>query len=352
MIAAPYIERVETATDARDLFPEPDAARSTYRRLARVLHPDVNPGDKRAEQAFARLTELWNLYNGKTPGDVRHPAASNGTIIYETKRYTFALHEYWSRGDLANLYFVSYVPGQVSSALNAAMLKMPRSPKNNDLIVNEITALKTLKEKVPEQYRMYHAKTVDSFRHKDAASGKDRRAIVTEYLDGFVSLREVLDAYPQGIDPRDVAWMARRLWIALDTAHEAGVAHGAVFPEHVMIHPADHGVVLIDWCYSRPIGETLEAAVPRYMNDGWYGSRYDKPLDHRLDVRQASLTLEKLLGLKEARPFRAFFNGCRVASAPPAGQLYEEFDDLLARLYGRRRYRPFQMPQGWTRKEP
>jgi serine/threonine protein kinase len=349
VIATSYFERIEAARTPGDLFPEADAARSTYRRLARLVHPDVNPDHKtRAEAAFARLSELWSAFNNG--GDPK-PKPQDPT--YVTKRHTFFVKNLIDRGDIANVYAVVWHDDPASSILNNAALKMPRSPKNSDLIANEITALKKLKEGVDEDFRMYHPTTVDSFRHRDSES-KDRRVVVTEFLDGFVSLRDVMRAYPTGIDGRDMAWMARRLWVAMDTAHEAGLSHNAVFPENVMIHPTMHGVVLIDWCYSAPMGEKVSAVVQRYKDYEWYGTQYAKPLDHRLDVRQASFTLEALLGprhLHEARPFRAFFKGCRVASAPPAGQLFEEFDELLARLYGRRRYRPFKMPDTW-RKEP
>lgn len=348
VIAASYFERIESARSPEDLFPDKDAAPATYRRLARLVHPDVNDSDPRATQAFARLSELWRQYTGGG----RHPLDKTH-LVYETKRNTYAVHDLRARGDISNVYRVSYVPEPHSSAVEVGILKMPRSPKNNDLVTNEITMIRDLREAVPEKYRIYHPETIDSFRHRDASTGKERRAIILRDLPEFVSVREVLDAYPHGIDPRDMAWMGRRLWIALAAAHDAGFAHGAVFPEHVMIHPTEHGLVLVDWSYARPFGEKLTAVVRRHLEGGmYYGSRYDQPLDHRLDIRQASLTLEALLGLREARPFRAFFRGCRVASAPPAGQLFEEFDELLARLYGRRRYRPFHMPEGWKRREP
>lgn len=348
MIAVSYFEQVEAARTPGDLFTDADAARSTYRRLARILHPDVNAGDPRAEQAFARLSELWNQYN-HGPSGVRHPADRDGRLIYETKRNTYAVHDLIAKGDISNVYLTSYVPDTFSSAVKSGALKMPRSPANSDLVVNEIEALKQLKEGVSEPYQMYHPTTVDSFLHQDKTNGKRRRAIITEHLDGFISLRDVLDAYPTGISGRHVAWIARRLWVAMDTAHVAGRVHGAVFPEHVMIHPTMHGVVLVDWSYSQEKGEKLTSAVPSYLKQGWYGKNYEKPLDHRLDVHQAAYTLESLLGVQEARPFRAFFNGCRVASAPTAGELFVEFDELLTRIYGQRKYIPFEMPKGWKR---
>lgn len=349
MIAVQYFEQIESAQAPADLFKDADTARSTYRRLAKYVHPDANPADvPRAENAFARLAELWNEYN-HGPSGRRHPLDRKGHIIYETKRRAYAVHDLIDRGDISNVYTVSYVPGPLSSAIKVGALKMPRSPKHNDLVVNEIASLKFLKDGVPEEYQMYHPTTVDTFSHRDKTNGMTRRSIILDHLDGFVSLKDVRQAYPGGISGRHVAWIARRLWIALDTAHEAGVAHTAVFPEHVMIHPKMHGVVLVDWSYSTEIGEKLEYAVPRYLKNEWYGKRYDKPLDHRLDVHEAAHTLESLLGAQEARPFRAFFNGCRVASTPTAGELFQEFDELLERLYGKRKYIEFEMPKGWKK---
>lgn len=302
-----------------------------------MLHPDQNPGDTRANDAFAHLSELWAQYNGK----VTTPKTT--ATIFSTRRHDFVLGDLIDRGDIANIY-------RVEGSVDVAALKMPRNPKYNDFIVNEITSLKYLKENVHQNQLMYFPETVDSFAHRDSVTGKTRRSIVTNYLDGFVNLRDVMNAYPQGISGRHVAWIARRLWVALELAHsEADLIHGAVFPEHVMIHPTMHGVVLVDWGYSREKGAKLTSAVPRYLDAGWYGGRYDQPLDHRLDVRQAAHTLESLLGEQGARPFRAFFNGCRVASAPTAGELFDEFEELLTRVYGKRSYVPFEMPQGWKR---
>lgn len=328
MIASAYFEQIEKARTARDLFPEDTAARARYRRLARIVHPDVNASDPRAEAAFARLTELWNQYNG---------SGSPAVLTYATKRHTYEVDGLLASGHIANVYGATYDAGHAHVAI-----KIPRSPLHSDLIANEITMLKTINTEVPPQFRMYHSTTVDSFRLQ--SSGKVRRSIVLEKLDGFYTMREVMREYPRGLDGRDLAWMARRLWIALEYAHRAGVAHTAVFPENVMIHPLMHGVVLIDWVHARPFGEKIVTVDKRYLKDGLYGTSFTKPLDHRLDVRQAASTLELLLGLRQHRAFRAFFKGCRVASAPPAGQLFEEFDELLARLYGKRKYRPFTMP--------
>lgn len=348
MIATTFFEQVESAKTPADLFTDPDRARSTYRRLARIIHPDTNKNDPRAHEAFEKLGLLWDEYNGvsRKPRHAAGPANTPKGLIFESKRYTFFVGDIVKRADYANIYPAEYIDGTVH---RYGALKLPRSPKNNDLIENEVKMLKLLKEGVPERYQMFHPTTIDTFIHRDKVTNKQRRAVVTNALPKFVSLQEVLDAYPNGIHPRHVAWITRRLWVALDVAHKAGVVHGAVFPENIMIHPEDHSVVLINWSYARPVGEQLKAVVPRYRDEGWYGLSLNKKLDHRIDVKLAAKTMEAMLGNQDAKSFRAFFKGCQVASTPDAGSLFAEFEELLTQVYGERKYVPFNMPQGWKR---
>jgi hypothetical protein len=51
------------------------------------------------------------------------------------------------------------------------------------------------------------------------------------------ALTALAAGFPDGLDPRDAAWMRRRLLACLGWAHRARLVHGAVFPEHVLIHP-------------------------------------------------------------------------------------------------------------------
>src|SRR5437764_9532274 len=40
---------------------KPDEIKKAYRRLARKYHPDVNPGDKSAEERFKQITEAHDV---------------------------------------------------------------------------------------------------------------------------------------------------------------------------------------------------------------------------------------------------------------------------------------------------
>jgi serine/threonine protein kinase len=161
----------------------------------------------------------------------------------------------------------------------------------------------------------------------------------------WYSLADVMSAYPDGLHPKDAAWMWRRLLFAVGYAHSAGVVHGAIVPEHVIIEPEQHGLALIDWCYSKmtPFGP-LTAIVPN-RRDLYPADVFDKkPVSEATDIYMATKTMELLLNDQTPSQIRAFIRGCTVARANDAWRLREEFDDLIVRLWGARKFRPFSMP--------
>ena len=289
-----------------------DAGRR-YRRLARLTHPDACPGDRRAAAAFAKLAALWRRYGEEC-----------GPLV--------------ARGDIANLYRVR--PG---------LLKLARDPADNDLMRREAAALTQLRAEAEPRLRAYFPRLVQTRRRQEPGSGIQRHANVIGWLPGFVSLAEVSAAFPAGVDARDAAWMWRRLLVAIGAAHRAGIIHGAVLPEHVLIQPAEHGLVLIDWCYSVPAPAGRLAAVPgrcraRYPPEVLAG----QPAGPDLDIWLATRCMTELTGAARPDPLTSFAAGCTLAGPrrrpDDAWQLLGEFDDLLERLYGPRRFRPFAMP--------
>jgi serine/threonine protein kinase len=306
------IALVERAT-AEELFGGADA-HQRYRTLAKLIHPDaVGP---RGTRAFARLSELWR---------------NRGTIRSARGVYSTATLEF--RGDLANLYKVP-----------EGHLKLVRDPACNDLMAREAAALRRLAEHGDPRYLPYLPRLVDAFRHK---AGVVRRGnVVAVSARRLHSLREVAERRPHGLDPHDAAWMWRRLLVGLGTAHRAGVIHGAILPEHVLIEPDDHGVVIVDWCYSAGgPGERIPAIVPRHR-DRYPAEVLDRGIPGPYtDLAMAAGLMAGLMGDRAPKALRRFADGCRLASPrrrpDDAWRLLAELDELLHRLYGPRKFRPF-----------
>jgi hypothetical protein len=323
------IRLVMSAGSGRELFDAPEPARR-YRELIRVLHPDrvaagagADPGAAGAAEAFLRLTELWRTRDG---------------VTIRTRDTGYRLGDRRYAGDLADLYDVGA----------DRLLKLPRDPANNDLMERERRALRGLADRGDPRYLPYVPRLVDSFRHRDQATGAQRRVNVLAAAPGLRPLDEVRDAYPDGLDARDVAWMWRRLLVALGLAHRAGIVHGAVLPGHVLIEPAEHGVVLVDWCYaSFGRGDRVPAMVQAFAD--WYPAEVRERRDSGpgTDIAMATRCMTHLMDGQAPKPLRVFAAGCALPALrqrpDDAWRLLGELDGVLARCYGPRRFRPLHL---------
>ncbi|MFI7081812.1 serine/threonine protein kinase [Micromonospora sp. NPDC049903] len=316
------IRLVTAARDDHDLFGA-DAPERRYRELVTALHPDrldrAAPGVRAdATDAFVRVTTRWR--------------ARRVTVLHGY-RCGAPAHS----GDLADLYDVG----------GDRLLKLPREASDNDLMIREQRALRRLADHGDPRWLPYVPRLVDTFAHQDPATGAERQVTVLATAPGLHSLVDVRRAYPDGLDARDVAWMWRRLLVALGLAHRAGVVHGAVLPPHVLIEPDAHGVVLVDWCFATEPGGVVPALVPDHQE--WYPAEVTerRPCGPGTDIDMATRCMTWLMGLHAPDELLAFAAGCRqrsLSSRPDdAWRLLGEFDEVLHRLYGPRTFRPFTL---------
>ncbi|MFI0943368.1 molecular chaperone DnaJ [Streptomyces sp. NPDC021020] len=268
------------------------------------------------------------------------PSRSSG----RTPRHTYAPGPALTEGDLATLLTARYEDG---GEHRTAVLKTARHPRDNDLLEHEADILARLRRVGEERHRAYAPALIESF-EQPGGDGGPRRVNALEPLDGFRTLAEVAAAHPGGLDPRDAAWMWRRLLTGLGWAHRAGLVHGAVFPEHVLIHPALHGVALVDWCYATAAGTDLPVLVFRHAADYPPEAPAHRPATAATDLHLAARCIAGLMGDRAPAPLRAFLRGCTLPEQhrrpQDAWALLAELDDLLERLYGPRTFRPFTMP--------
>lgn len=336
--AVALVHRASDPSDLFDVASEEQAAHD-HRRLSVLLHPDRNPDNRvEAHQAFSKMSRLWSeRQNGSEPK----------TFTVNTKGRDYLVEAKAAfRGDIANHYRCVY---NDSGHESHAILKMPREPRNNDLMLNEVVALHRLEANGEQRFRPYAPRHVESYTHRDAKDKSQRTTSVIGFPDGLYSFEEVARAYPRGISARDAAWMWRRLLTAIGFAQSAGLVHGALFPEHILIHPEHHGMVLTDWCYSVEIGSRITAIVPRHRAKYPVEVLAKEPASPATDIAIATQSIMYLLGHRAPKEFRAFARGCTLEkeSTRPhnAWDLKEEYDGLLERMYGERRFVPFVMPK-------
>lgn len=243
------------------------------------------------------------------------------------------------------------------------VLKIARSAANDDLLEREMQALARLWGATPHQdvvvFGRYlpqplAALVLDDGRHAN---------LLSLAQPGSVSLTAVQRAYPRGVDAHALAWMASRLFEVLAWVHRQGVVHGAVLPGHVLIHPATHGMVLVDWCYAvldwraQAGGPHLEAVIRASRR--WYPPEVFRrePATPALDLYLAARTLVALAGgdalrgelpAHYPREMADLLRGCLhedpTARFDDAFVMVERWCEMRLRVDGPLRFRPFHMP--------
>lgn len=286
-------------------------------------------------------------------------------VVVTTPTRIYTVTDLLMKDDLCNVYRCLY---NVEDKARQGYFRIARDPADSDLVQNEAQALYHLQIADDyEEFRPFLPLVLESFLYRDATLGPAQQVNIFglhEKIGGpneLYSLQEVREYYGGGIDPRDMAWMWRRLLYALGFAHRAGVIHGAALPTHVLIEPVEHKLVLSGWGFAvrsaHKSGNTLRALSLLY--EDWYPPEVKarQPATPALDFYLAARSMLYLMGMdplgapEDRRldaPLQAYFARC--LSADPgrrpqaAWKLLEEFDRVIEGLWGPRQFRVFNMP--------
>jgi hypothetical protein len=337
------------------------ALRNIYHQMARAAHPDVYmlPEEKSyAGATFNRLTEWFNQAEAKiklgTYGQ-KTSHADTAARLLQTQKHVYSVSGRFSEGPLYNSYPCEF---EENGKTSDAVLKIVRDPQDNVLAQNEAAVLQKLgKAENAAKFLPYLPGLIDSFIYAEA--GMERFANVFNPQPGcWYSLAAVRSHYPGGIDPKDMAWMWRRLLVALGFAHTHDIIHAAVLPENVFIQPEEHGLMLNNWAYAAGQDDVLASLNPHYQD--WYPLeiKNQEGLLPGSDIDLAAKCMVYLLGGDAVtrsfpalvpKAMQSFLKGCTLPgkrSRPQdAWALKEEFDDLLHRVYGERKFHPFVIPR-------
>ena len=96
-----------------------------------------------------------------------------------------------------------------------------------------------------------------------------RKVLVLRHLPGhWGTLADHSARHPEGVDPRHAVWMWRRVLGTLGLIHGQGWAHGQLSPEHLLLHPRDHGVMVLGWSQARP-NASSQARAKDLLQAAW-----------------------------------------------------------------------------------
>ncbi len=315
------------------LGPINEGRKAREKALKIKLHPDKWPPIERvmATQAFARLEELL--------AQEREAGSDRFTVVTKTREYK--VQNLVFKGTVGNLYACRF---ERQMKMKDGLLKISRSPRDNDLIVAEAKSLKKIYQS-DNKARVFFPRFEEAFKHRDKTTNIDRQALVVRCLPGFISLSEALACHHGGFDVRDLAWVWRRALIALELLSELGIVHGSVVPEHILIEPCQHGVMLVGMTTSVESGGVVKFLGTTERSIIAPEILVKEPVDTTTDIYMLCATMRAMMENAVPQQFKSFVKGVcferqKVRPQSPL-KLLNELDELLERMYGPRRFRVF-----------
>ncbi|NTX12910.1 hypothetical protein HUA74_37390 [Myxococcus sp. CA051A] len=150
------------------------------------------------------------------------------------------------RGDGSDVFLAR----RDSRITELVVLKVARALDDKDLLAREYEVLEDL-QRTDAQGAEYFTRLLPQPVARGTAKdpeGIARAALVYRWTSGFQhTFSEAREVYSDGVDPRAAVWMWKRALELLGFVHRAGYVHGAVLPPHLLLHPRDHGLMLVGW---------------------------------------------------------------------------------------------------------
>lgn len=335
--------RITEAQHPEDLFGEVKNVNAVYHTYALMVHEDkwANHSSATAREFAREAMSCLNVLRDEAERKIKN--GTYGTLKLgevRSSKNMYTLTRKHATGMIGTIY-------KATTGTEDVIVKVAHHPSVNNLLLHEVMQLKRIKDGVEDFFYQYFPTVRESFEITDEHKTR-RRVTVFEDNPGYtLTAQHIRQAQRHGTDGRHIMWIGSRLFTALRKTTDAGVVHGAVSLDHLLIDPESHGLKLIGWGQSVKIGEPLKF-IPKGRKPWYPDDVLNKlPVDSRLDVYLAAATLRELAGDKIERPLDDFLRGCLINSPhrrPKVDrELYERWRELAQQLYGPKKFVPFNL---------
>jgi len=241
------------------------------------------------------------------------------------------------------------------------VIKVLAALEDIDLFRREWSTLETLHRSAAPGAEHYITRLPTPIAHGLVGSDKERTASVFGWKSGFIhTLADVGRAHRGGVRGEVVVWILKRLLEQLGWIHRVGFVHGAVHPDHILVHPLDHGALLVGWTASSPWSPGRTQTLPALSSawsDVYPGSSASKieaspALDIEMACRCAQLvggwflTLESVPLMKNGAVKQVIDRGAS-GTEHDAWALRDALVEASLDDFGPASYNPLTMP-GWA----
>jgi len=340
---------INNAKLPEDVFgTDPDTITKVYKKLVMLVHPDKHALKDQTEQD--KYSQLFQkLQKLKLEADIRVNLSIYGTtkktkidfepFTIKTKRHEYTLTELLEHGDISNVWRCQNELG------DQLILKSVKNPVNNDLVKNEINMIKKINPEGDDKlYAEFFPDVIDSFVMMDATKKKSQVIVQSDYnAKGYVDLFTVKEVFKNNPDDeivsRHLVWIFKRLLMTVGYLHNRSLVHGSVIPPHVLVHPVDHSIKLLDWSYMVKGSDKIKAISNAYVDFYPVEVMNKGGISGVTDIYMIVHTIQWLLPEDRMPLFmKRFFKGCLSHRHYDAWGLHAEFDGIVEAHYGEPKY--------------
>jgi hypothetical protein len=231
----------------------------------------------------------------------------------------------------------------------AVVVKVVQALADADLLAAEWSTLTALQASRVEGASHFRGRLPVPVARGIVDTDRPRAAMAYGWKSGFVhTLTEVGQVHPTGVPGPVQVWLLKRLLELLGFVHRSGFVHGAVTPDHVLVHPRDHGATLVGWTAAVPVraAPLPLPARPRRWLPLYDGVREGTPT---LDIAMACRCAREAAGPRPAdrdAPVAAVIAAGARGEHADAWALAEQLSAASREAYGPPAYHPLRMV-GW-----
>ena len=307
------LEKLLKTKTAKEIFGEDKD--KVFRDLSFICHPDRTGN-----------ADIFLLLNKKFDELIEKK-----TVITSKKR-SYSIAAVFAEGDRSTLYMTDNM-----------ILKITRSPKTKLTAEREFVKA-TYNDTESPKLHHYYDNLIDSFTLPDG-----RSCDVFPIDPDLVGLEQLKEKFPNGIDPKHIAWIFKRILSGVGFAHKVGFLHCGILPSHILICPKDHGALFVGLNNAMKIGEKMTSISPKYENMYPPEVLKKEEQDKSLDIYMAAKTCIWLLGdrLGEERKLKIFLEGLTLPNPKrridDAWGVHWHWDELLRKVFGEPKFQKLEV---------
>jgi serine/threonine protein kinase len=223
---------------------------TTFISLIKKYHPDRYVNQLSEQYYVTEITKCLNELKHRALLKIKSSLYGDISLCNHKSVIKTPLHEYFVtellvEGSLADIYRGYYLDFKdKTQPKKEVVIKIIADASNNALVEHEVLFYQTLPHFCFPGY-------VENFCTFDG-----KRSIVLSYLAGSCDLIDLVQRYRQqylapGLPQEHLVWILDRFLNGLGLLHENGILHGNIQPDNLVIQPATHRGLLIDFLHSR-----------------------------------------------------------------------------------------------------